>query len=242
MLRRSGGRPAGFDENSTDATGYCSPLSGWPVSISNSSSLMYGVPNLEAWNIVVFQGLHASSGATRLAIYLGVVLAELPVYLAAALALWALVARRDVRMACAIAIACLLGHYVEVLCNQFAYHDRPFAAGYGSALIKHSANNSMPSSHVTFVWTLAALYGMKKHWRLAAVFGCLGLVLAWARIFTGLHWPLDMAGSAATALASSFLAISLVRAGWHMARRARGVQEVGGQARAVNPPSRERRR
>ncbi|MBB3181188.1 phosphatase PAP2 family protein [Variovorax sp. Sphag1AA] len=119
-----------------------------------------------------------------------------------------------------IAVAWLLGWIVEALCNAHAYHDRPFAAGFGPALVHHAANNSMPSSHVTFVWVIAAVFAMKGKWSLSAVLTAFGFVLAWARIYVGIHWPLDMIMSAVVAIGSAAFADLTFRTIANVMRRA----------------------
>jgi len=157
---------------------------------------MYQASGLEAFNIAVFEFLRGSPGDARILIAVARQLAEVPAIIAGAVLLWYLVSRRDYAMALGTAFAIGASKLIEAYVNAHAFHARPFAAGFGPALVHHAANNSMPSSHATFAWTLTVIFLWKREWRYAGIVALLGLVLAWARIFVGIHWPLDMAGSA----------------------------------------------
>ena len=156
---------------------------------------LYPLPALEHWNIRLFESLRAAPDASHLCVYLGTLMTELPVYLAIALLAVVIVRQRDWQPAIAIAIALACTRLVESIVKLYAYHPRPFAAGFGPALVEHAANNSMPSSHATFIWTIAASMALYRRWKTAGALATFGAIVAWARIYTGLHWPMDMAGS-----------------------------------------------
>lgn len=89
---------------------------------------------------------------------------------------------------------------VALLINQLIglawYHPRPFEIGLGHTLATHSPETSFPSDHATvfFSITLALLLrpGLRA-WGLALV--PVSLLVAWSRIWLGVHYPLDMLGS-----------------------------------------------
>ncbi|OWT80246.1 MULTISPECIES: phosphatase PAP2 family protein [unclassified Achromobacter] len=173
---------------------------------------MYEASGLEAFNIAVFEFLRGSPGDAKILIGVARQLAEVPAIIAGAVLLWYLVSRRDYAMALGTAIAIGASKLIEAYVNAHAFHARPFAAGFGPALVYHAANNSMPSSHATFAWTLAVIFLWKREWRYAGIVALLGLVVAWARIFVGIHWPLDMVGSALSAAACGSLGYGVQRA------------------------------
>ena len=99
---------------------------------------------------------------------------------------------------------------VGLLFNQligFAWqHPRPFMIGLGHTFLAHAPDSSFPSDHLTLIWAVAFSLFLHKGYRAAGL--CLtlvGLPVAWARIYLGVHFPLDMAGAALVALASSRL-------------------------------------
>lgn len=160
---------------------------------------MYEASGLEAFNVAVFEFLRGSPSAPKIVISIASQLAELPAIIAGAVLLWYLLSRRDYATAFGTAIAIGASKLVEAYVSVHAFHARPFAAGFGPALVHHASNNSMPSSHVTFALTLSVIFLWQREWRYAGITALLGLVLAWARIFVGIHWPLDMVGAALSA-------------------------------------------
>ncbi len=85
-------------------------------------------------------------------------------------------------------------------------HPRPFALGLGHRLIPHAADASFPSDHLTLIWSVAASWGLHRRQRAAAaaVFAA-GVAVAWARIYVGVHIPLDVAGALGVACMSALL-------------------------------------
>ena len=85
-------------------------------------------------------------------------------------------------------------------------HPRPFMIGLGNTFIPHAADSSFPSDHLTLLWAVAFSFLMHRLPRLAGVFlALLGLPMAWARIYLGVHFPLDMLGAALVAGISAWL-------------------------------------
>ena len=86
-------------------------------------------------------------------------------------------------------------------------HPRPFMIGLGRTLISHAADSSFPSDHLTLLWAVAFSFLLHRSLRLVGIaLALLGLPVAWARIYLGVHFPLDMAGAALVAVLSGWLA------------------------------------
>ena len=121
----------------------------------------------------------------------------LVVIAALALAVVWIVGRAPRRKALVLAGAALvLGLAINWTIATLWYHPRPFAVGLGHAFVAHAPETSFPSDHGTFLWSLGfgllvapALRG------LGLVVVVLGFITAWARIYVGVHYPLDMVGS-----------------------------------------------
>ena len=80
--------------------------------------------------------------------------------------------------------------------------------GLGHNLIAHAANSSFPSDHLTGLWAFAFSFLLQRSKRMTAVaLILLGLPMAWARIYLGVHFPLDMVGAALIAVFSAWLAL-----------------------------------
>lgn len=89
---------------------------------------------------------------------------------------------------------------------------RPFTIGLGNTLIPHAADSSFPSDHLTLLWAVAFSLLMHRRPRAAGLaLAVLGLPVAWARIYLGVHFPFDMLGAASVALLSAWLAFREVQ-------------------------------
>jgi len=112
-----------------------------------------------------------------------------------------------------LAVTAILALALAVAANQFigavAYTPRPFMIGLGRTLLDHRPSSSFPSNHGTVVFTYVAVLALFGVWRLAAAFACIGVLVAWSRIYLGVHFPLDMAGAVAVSMASAFAALQV---------------------------------
>lgn len=172
---------------------------------------MYALHTLEVWNVAVFELMRASPSTSRFLVVVASWLAEAPAVIAGGLALWYAIKLRSARTALSIAVGVLVAKLIETFIATHAYHSRPFAAGFGPSLVAHAANNSMPSSHVTFVLFLCFYFSLRKEWYLSIALFVLASVLAWARVFVGIHWPFDMVGSALSASICALIAYATQR-------------------------------
>lgn len=78
----------------------------------------------------------------------------------------------------------------------------------GNTLIPHAADSSFPSDHLTLLWAVAFSFLMHRRPRWAGLLlAVLGLPVAWARIYLGVHFPLDMLGAAIVAALSAWLCL-----------------------------------
>ncbi|CAM5786164.1 phosphatase PAP2 family protein [Castellaniella caeni] len=90
------------------------------------------------------------------------------------------------------------------------FHPRPFAIGIGHQYTPHKPTASFPSNHLSFIWALCAgLWLHPARRRAALILGLLGLPVAWARIYLGVHWPLDMIGALATGIVAAAISLPL---------------------------------
>ncbi|UTH74054.1 undecaprenyl-diphosphatase [Chromobacterium sp. IIBBL 290-4] len=120
------------------------------------------------------------------------VLKLLPVMLAA-LWLWG---RPELRGAIVkssvLTIIALLGNYLIGLVWP---HPRPFAMPIGYTFLAHDATPSFPSNHGSIFAMMALCWSFSP----ARGWGCLlaiaGVLVAWSRVFLGVHFPLDMLGA-----------------------------------------------
>ena len=128
-------------------------------------------------------------------------------FLLVALWVWGNPTHRAGLAATAVAAALALG--ANQLLGLLWYEPRPFVIGLGRTLIAHPPENSFPSDHTTFMVTLGLSLIIT---RAAPAWGkvviLLGLLVAWARIYLGLHFPIDMLTSGA--VGASFGGVSAI--------------------------------
>ena len=100
----------------------------------------------------------------------------------------------------------LMGLLANQVIGLVWQHPRPFMIGLGPTFIAHAADSSFPSDHLTLLWAVSFSFLMHSRLRAAgAALAILGLPVAWARIYLGVHFPLDMVGAAAVAACSTWL-------------------------------------
>ena len=162
---------------------------------------------LEAWNQASFLLMTAGLTPDAIALGLAKALAQGAVTLVGLVLILGWVrGGRPVRFALLDATASgLLGLSLAVGITQIYDHPRPFAIGLGQLWIPHAADASFPSDHGTLLFALAASLLISGHRLWAAGFLALGLGVAWARIYLGVHFPLDMIGAAAVAVCAAAL-------------------------------------
>lgn len=78
------------------------------------------------------------------------------------------------------------------------FEPRPFVVGLGTNLLPHAATSAFPSNHGSIMFTSAFVL-MGTLARTPRLLGKLLLICAlpvcWARVYLGVHWPLDMFGA-----------------------------------------------
>lgn len=100
----------------------------------------------------------------------------------------------------------ILGFLFNLLISFFYYHPRPFMIHLGKLLIQHVSETSFPSDHTTIMLSIAflSLY-FKETRKEGLILSIFGFISGMARVFCGVHFPLDIIGSLVVALLSSFI-------------------------------------
>lgn len=150
-----------------------------------------------AWFLKINAGPHASLWLIRVAIFM----AEGWIYLVPALLvamwLWGGEARRN--LALKAFLVAMLGLGLNLAIAHLWPHPRPFMASFGRTLIPHVADSSFPSDHITIFFSvgLSLVFGRAVRYGLAIL--AAGIGAAWARVFLGVHFPMDTLGSVGVA-------------------------------------------
>lgn len=104
----------------------------------------------------------------------------------------------------------LLGLLINQIIGLAWTHPRPFMMGLGHSLIPHAADSSFPSDHLTLWWAVTFSLTMQRWQKHAGLLlAWLGIPIAWARIYLGVHFPFDMFGAAMVAMISAWLSLRL---------------------------------
>ncbi|WP_027821089.1 phosphatase PAP2 family protein [Paraburkholderia bannensis] len=153
---------------------------------------------IEAFNQAIFLQINATAATPNWLVAAGVFIANyaigaVPIILAC---MW-LCGGDDRRTT--VVHATFVG-FVALGINQLIgllwYHPRPFAISLGYTFLEHAPDSSFPSDHATLLSAISftLLYDGKR--MLGALALAADIAVAWARVFAGVHFPMDMAGAA----------------------------------------------
>ncbi|GAB4387321.1 undecaprenyl-diphosphatase [Albidovulum sp.] len=159
-------------------------------------------------NLILFSHLNGPAAPGSLALGVARLAAEWLIWLVAiGLVLGYLRSGRGGRVTVIRAgLATVLALAANVTIAALWYHPRPFELGIGHQLLPHAAETSFPSDHATVLFSIAfglMAFGVRRLWWGLALGSA--LAVAWARVWLGVHWPLDMVGSAVVAAVAVLL-------------------------------------
>ncbi|UVK79047.1 MAG: undecaprenyl pyrophosphate phosphatase [Sodalis sp. Ffu] len=163
-------------------------------------------PLLEYFNLSLFQLINAPAGISVGMLELGIFFARDAVaFFPLVLILnWFFCNIETKKVVLHAILSMLMALAINVVIGSFWQHPRPFMMPYGHTFLDHSANNSFPSDHMSLVSAISfslivsgilCLQGM--------VLFVLSLMIAWGRIYLGVHFPLDMLASLMVAAIST---------------------------------------
>ena len=94
-----------------------------------------------------------------------------------------------------IFLAIIISLSIGRMIGLFYYHPRPFMMGLGKELFPHSRETSFPSDHATVMFAVSSALFFLKDTKNGIVFFLLSLLVGFARIFCGVHFPFDIVGA-----------------------------------------------
>ena len=163
---------------------------------------------MEEFNQSLFLLFNASAHPNPITLSIAMFAAELLIYLipVSLLAGWLRGSETTRKLMLEAVVAGIVGLSISMLCGMLWQHPRPFAIGLGTNFLAHSPDSSFPSDHLTLQWSVAFSFLLHKRLRtLGLAYSLLGLPMAWARMYLGVHYPFDMAGAAAVAAVSAII-------------------------------------
>ncbi|MGH7042030.1 MAG: undecaprenyl-diphosphatase [Acetobacteraceae bacterium] len=164
---------------------------------------------LTSLNRELFLAIDASGHPSPDLLMIALILAQWLVFAAMALMValwvWGHGDRRGQLLATAAGVVLALG--LNQLAGVIWFEPRPFMIGLGHTWLSHAPDNSFPSDHATFLWALGfglLVTSAARRWGIAV--SIVGLLVAWARIYLGVHFAMDMMGSLLVAALAAALA------------------------------------
>ena len=162
----------------------------------------------------LFTAIHRYAGASRLLDFAGIFIAEYLPYALLLLFVYFLwfgrpaERRLDRLFLAAFALILSRGILTEII--RFAVgRPRPFTALEFSPLIEPVASFSFPSGHAAVFFAIGMLMLLfRRRW--GAWFLVLAAVMGAARVFAGVHWPLDILGGAIIGMGSAYAAYRIL--------------------------------
>ena len=102
---------------------------------------------------------------------------------------------RVLRPVIAVVAALVVTFVLGVVEGQVHSEKRPFETHHVHQLIAHGPGQSFPSDHSTAAFGLALATIAFLSWRWGALLFVLALWIGFARVYDGVHYPLDIVGS-----------------------------------------------
>jgi undecaprenyl-diphosphatase len=137
--------------------------------------------------------------------------AKYVIYIFAAYLAYTWLAKNECRQEALFAgYASLLGLGLNFIITLFYFHPRPFMIPTGTLLVAHAAESSFPSDHATVMFSVSfMLLAFMNLRRSGAILFIFAFISGLARVYSGLHFPMDIAGSVFVALFSIGILLAL---------------------------------
>lgn len=159
---------------------------------------------MSGWDIALFQWMAAGYNPDPGLLSLSRFIVTTGAWISAALIFWTFWrCPRERSFVIATAVACAIAAWLAHLIAASLNLQRPFALGLSPAYIPHAFRASFPSAHASAMFTAALLFLLRPSLRdVGAVLAFVATCMGWARIYAGIHFPMDIA--AGLLLASMF--------------------------------------
>lgn len=99
---------------------------------------------------------------------------------------------------------------VASLAGQVYENPRPFVVEQFTPLIPHTADNGFPSDHVLLVSAIAAVFSFFNR-RLGVELWFIASLVAFSRVYVGVHHPVDVLGSMLISIFVTFIVYATIK-------------------------------
>lgn len=161
-------------------------------------------------NIAIFGWIHSGAGTRPVLDGLAVFFGEGGPFVVAILfaVLWFFIGNPRKLILLEATWSAVLGLAVNQVIGLFYFHPRPYMIGLGDPLFPHGPETSFPSDHATVMFAVTFYLLLARRWSACGIpLLAVALLTAWGRVYSGTHFPFDMAGS----LAVGFMSVGLRR-------------------------------
>jgi undecaprenyl-diphosphatase len=166
---------------------------------------------LSELNLSLFSWINASPEATNTSIHFAIFIANDLLYCMILLFAWFWLRgnydtkKQILKAFIFTSIAILISQCI----SHVYYHPRPFVMEVGRTLIYHAPNGSFPSDHMLIFSSIAFSYLFSAQRKLGISLLVMAWLVAWSRVYLGVHFPLDMLGAFLLAFALNFFGLKL---------------------------------
>ena len=166
---------------------------------------------LSELNLTLFSWINASPEASNTSIHFAIFIANDLLYCMILLFAWFWLRgnydtkKQILKAFIFTSIAILISQCI----SHVYYHPRPFVMEVGRTLIYHARNGSFPSDHMLIFSSIAFSYLFSAQRKLGIFLLFMAWLVAWSRVYLGVHFPLDMLGAFLLAFALNFFGLTL---------------------------------
>ena len=166
---------------------------------------------LSELNLSLFSWINASPAASNTSIHFAIFIANDLLYCMILLFAWFWLRgnydtkKQILKAFIFTSIAILISQCI----SHVYYHPRPFVMEVGRTLIYHAPNGSFPSDHMLIFSSIAFSYLFSAQRKLGIFLLIMAWLVAWSRVYLGVHFPLDMLGAFLLAFALNFFGLKL---------------------------------
>lgn len=126
------------------------------------------------------------------------------VYIVAFVFAYFLYQRQSRKIFLLTAVSLAIAYVLARIAGLFYSHVQPFVVNNTTPLIPHVTNNTFPSDHTLVAAVLATIVLLYNR-NLGLLLWVCALIIGAARVYAGLHYPVDIAASAALAVMTVWL-------------------------------------